>query len=220
MAGSVISTFPAVWTFEDVLRQLGDIPARRIHAVPALGLATEEDLLAAEARTGRICELIDGALVEKPVGYLESMLAAVLINAISQFLKQRNLGIVLGADGPFRILPGQVRVPDVAFVSWARFPSGKLPSQAILGMAPDLAVEVLSEGNTAREMARKLEEFFRAGTRLVWHVDGRTRTVEVYASPLARRTLAESDVLDGGDVLPGFELSVRELFANLPGAAS
>ena len=65
MAGSLISTFPAGWTFEDVLRQLGDIPARRIHAVPALGLATEEDLLAEEARTGRICELIDGALVEK-----------------------------------------------------------------------------------------------------------------------------------------------------------
>jgi Uma2 family endonuclease len=79
-------------------------------------------------------------------------------------------------------------------------------------VAPDLAVEVLSEGNTPQEMNRKLHEYFQAGTRLVWYVDPAARTVTVYESIDRATPLGEHDVLDGGDVLPGFKLSIGELF--------
>jgi Uma2 family endonuclease len=78
---------------------------------------------------------------------------------------------------------------------------------------PDLAVEVLSKSNTEKEMKRKLREYFEAGTRLVWLVDPKARTVRVYTSPRKFKLLTEDQTLDGGEVLPGFELSLRKLFA-------
>jgi Uma2 family endonuclease len=74
-------------------------------------------------------------------------------------------------------------------------------------------VEVLSEGNTSKEMARKLDEYFTAGVRVVWYVDLKKRTVRVYTSRDRSVLLHEKDTLDGGDVLPGFTLSIREWFA-------
>jgi Uma2 family endonuclease len=79
-------------------------------------------------------------------------------------------------------------------------------------VAPDLAVEVLSEGNTEAEMERKLREYFDAGVLLVWYVDPEARTVRVYTSPGEARLLGEEDTLDGGSVLPGFRLSIRGWF--------
>jgi Uma2 family endonuclease len=155
-------------------------------------------------------------LVEKPVGYLESMLALFLARALGDFVESRQLGIVLGADGPLRILAGQVRVPDVSFVGWQRFPRRELPRESILGVAPDLAVEVLSEGNTPAEMARKLDDYFRAGVRLVWYVDLRKRQIEVYRAVDQRLVLNESQDLEGYDVLPGFQLAIADLFAAIP----
>src|SRR5207302_308329 len=80
------------------------------------------------------------------------------------------------------------------------------PDEPIPELAPDLAVEVLSESNTRAEMDRKRQEYFRAGTRLVWEVDPRTRTVAVYNSADNPVTLRAADVLDGGSVVPGFSL--------------
>ena len=83
-------------------------------------------------------------------------------------------------------------------------------------LVPDLAVEVLSDSNTKAEIARKRREYFVAGTRLAWIVDPRTRTVEVYTSPDAPdATLDQEQMLNGGTVLPGFSLSLAELFAEL-----
>ena len=94
---------------------------------------------------------------------------------------------------------------------------GHVPSEPIAPVVPDLAVEVLSAGNTKREMSRKCEEYFAAGVRLVWQIDLETRTAAVYTNPGEFRTLTESDTLDGEPVLPGFEFSLRELFAELEG---
>ena len=85
---------------------------------------------------------------------------------------------------------------------------GEIPT-----VAPDLVVEVLSKGNTRREMVRKLDEYFRAGVRLVWYVDPKSRTVRVYTTPDDSVVLSEDQHLDGGDVLPGFTLSIRDWFA-------
>jgi Uma2 family endonuclease len=201
-------------TLADLVHRLGDIPLDRIRLKPAPGRATERDLIAAmEAPRKRLCELVDGVLVEKPVGTKEGLLASLLGHYLWSFVEPRDLGLVVGPDGPMRLWIGLVRIPDVSFISWDRLPQGELPDEAIAGVIPDLAVEVLSRGNTPREMQRKLREYFEAGVRLVWFVYPKTQTVEVYTSPTEMRRIGKSQSLDGGDVLPGFRLPVAKLFS-------
>jgi Uma2 family endonuclease len=202
----------AIETLADLLERLGNIPLHRIRFRPHPGTATEQDVEAAEARYGRLCELIDGVLVEKAMGYYESRLAAVLIHFIEAFQDQHDLGIVLGADGLIRVRPGQVREPDVSFLRWEHFPGRVLPRGGILGVLPDLAVEVLSPDNTEAEMERKRRECFAGGTTLFWQVYPEQRRVRVYTAVAQYTELGEDDTLTGGAVLPGFTLSVRHWF--------
>ncbi len=209
---------PATWvTVADLWEWLGGVPLNRIGLNPAPGKAVQQDVLDLIDHAGRICELVDGVLVEKTMGYMESLLAGAIVEFLRRFVRKRKLGIVLPPDGTLEILPGHVRIPDVCFISWERFPGGKLPKEPIPAVSPDLAVEVLSEWNTEREMRRKLQDYFAAGVRLVWYIDPRTRTAAVYTSPEQCLTLGEADVLTGGEVLPGFELPLRELFAEIDG---
>ncbi len=163
-----------------------------------------------------MCELVDGVLVEKVMGTLEALLAGWLLHHFWTFLNQHDLGTALGADGMMRLRPKLVRIPDVSFISWDRLPTRELPDQPIADLVPDLPVEVLSEGNTKGEMERKLREYFDAGVRLVWFVRPKTRTVDVYTMPTNVRRLRRDQTLDGGAVLPGFALPLRQLF-NPPG---
>jgi Uma2 family endonuclease len=204
--------WPLDWTLADLGNHLGNIPWERVRAFPLPGSATEGDALDSKARYGRICELIDGVLVEKTMGSYESMLAMVLGWALQDFVRKHQLGIVLGESGPLRILPGQVRVPDVSVILWQRFPGGRLPQEAVYAVAPDLAVEVLSQGNTPGEMQRKLREYFQAGVRLVWYVEPPTRSVRVFTSPENCTLVDKGNVLDGGEVLPGFQIALGEMF--------
>lgn len=212
------SSPPLNWTIGDLLKQLGGVPPKRVRWVPIPGTATEKDLVETEARTGRICELIDGVLVEKTMGSYESTVAAAMIYFLKSYLRRRRLGVVTSPDGPLRILPRQVRIPDVAFLSWKRLGGRQWKRHPILPAAPDLAVEVLSKGNTKAEMKRKLRDYFAAGVRLVWFIDPRTRTAESYVGPQESQSIGKDGVLSGGDVLPGFELSLRDLFAEAEGA--
>jgi Uma2 family endonuclease len=200
------------WTLADVVEHLGGVPLERIRAFPPPGTATDKDVLESKSRYNRICELIDGVLVEKTMGCYESMLAVALIWYLESYVRQHDLGIVLAPDGPLRILPTQVRVPDVSVILWKRFSGGKLPEEPIFALAPDLAVEVLSRSNTKKEMQRKLRDYFQSGVRLVWYIDPETRTAEIFTSPEERTTIDEQGVLDGGDVLPGFRVPLGELF--------
>ncbi len=95
-------------------------------------------------------------------------------------------------------------------------PGRALPRKPVPGLGPDLAVEVLSEGNTAGEMQRKLKDSFIAGVRLVRFVDPRRRTGKVFTSPEEGETLTEEQTLNGGEVLPGLRLSGRDVFARVP----
>ena len=106
-----------------------------------------------------------------------------------------------------------MRIPDVSFIRWEQFPNRELPPEPIPALAPDLAVEVLSEGNTEAEMQRKLHDYFTAGVRLVWYVDPRTRTAKAYTAEDQCVEFSKQQSLSGGDVLPGFELPLRDLFA-------
>jgi len=204
---------PDIETLADLLHRLGNIPLERIRFRPYPGTATEQDVLEAEARTGRLCELVDGVLVEKAVGYYECRLAVVLGYFLESYLVEKNdLGIVLGEAGMTRMEPGLVRMPDVAFYSWEHFPHRLLPAGAFLEIAPDLAVEILSPSNTEREMDRKRREYFDGGTRLVWQVYPPTRRVRVYTAVDAFVECDENQTLEGGTVLPGFTLSIRRWF--------
>jgi Uma2 family endonuclease len=134
-------------------------------------------------------------------------------------LRTNKLGRVSGADGLLRLFPGLVRAPDIAYASWKRFPGGRIPRAAIPSLVPDLAVEVLSRSNTPAEMKRKREEYLRCGVRLIWIVDPVKRKVEVVSPKRNPIVLSEGDVLDGGKVLPGFTVKLKELFAALDESA-
>jgi Uma2 family endonuclease len=206
---------PTAWTPSDVQSWLPGFPADRILMEPTPGTATEEDLLAAESRTGRICELIDGTLVGKVMASLESMVAVELAYFIRRYLETNDIGIVLGGDGFLKILPQQVRAPDVSFICWERFAEHKLPRAAIFAVSPDLAAEILSESNTKAEMNRKLRDYFRSGTRLVWYIDPHSRTARAYTAVRKWADIGPDDSLLGGDVLPRFELPLAQLFARV-----
>jgi Uma2 family endonuclease len=207
---------PTMADLLELIDQLGGVPPNRVILKPLPGTATEKDLLLRLRRTGRVCELVDGTLVEKPVGYDESSIAVKLIRHLDTFAEEHDLGNVSGEQGTMRLMPKLVRVPDVAFVRWEKLPNRELPGKPIPDLVPDLAVEVLSENNTRGEILRKLKEYFLAGTSLAWVVDPKNRIVTVYTAPDVSTVLTEKDTLKGGDVLPGFTLPVAKLFKHLP----
>src|SRR5580704_16264985 len=184
-------------TLADVLQQLGGISPRRIRFRPAPGTATEDDVIKIHNRERRLFELIDGVLVEKVMGYRESVLAIELARLLGNFVRRRKLGTLAGEAGMHRLSPGLVRIPDLSFISRARLAHHRRGRDPILPLAPDLAIEVLSEGNTPSEMARKIREYFASGGRLVWLVDARARTVAVYTSPAKPSLLTEKQSLTG-----------------------
>ncbi len=202
---------PEIKTLADLRRRMGGIPLDRIWFHPAPGTATEKDVVEAEERENRLCELVDGTLVEKAVGFEEARLALRLGYLISSYLDQNDLGICVGANGMIRIAPGLVRIPDLSFIAWDKLPGREAPQEPIPDLAPDLAVEMLSEGNTRAEMARKVREYFEARVRLVWLIDPKKRSARVF-STVEKSTVVRADqALDGGDVLPGFALLLSDL---------
>jgi Uma2 family endonuclease len=209
------ATLAAPRSLGDLIRGLGGIPLSRILAEPAPGTATESDVLDAARRYNRLYELVDGALVEKVMGYSESLFALFVARILLDFVEPRNLGLVSGADGIMKLFGGLVRIPDVAFVSWDRLPGRMIPKEPIPSLTPDLVVEVLSESNTPGEMMRKRGEYFASGVRIVWELDTKSRIVTVYTSDGTITVFDSSQSLEGGDVLPGVTLVLGDLFAKL-----
>jgi len=207
------------WTAADLVQRFGAIPLCRVRSNPPPGTASEEDVVGIHDREDRLYELVEGVLLEKAVGTYESYLAALLVQLLGSYVREKDLGIVLGADGMLRLAPGLVRIPDVSFISWQRFPERKIPRQPLWNLAPDLAVEVLSRGNTPEEMDRKLHDYFAAGVRQVWYVYPASRQLRVYATPEQHTVLNDQQTLDGGQVLPGFRLELQRFFAE-PGQAT
>jgi Uma2 family endonuclease len=203
------------WTLGDLATHFGALPYGRIRHDPPPGSATEQDVIAIHDRENRLYELVEGVLVEKTMGTQESWLGGELFRFLAGYVAEHELGFVLPADGMTRLAPGLVRIPDVSFVSWSRVPRREIPHQPILDLAPDLAVEVLSPGNTPQEMRRKLRDYFSAGVQEVWYVDPQTRSVTVFRSAKRSLTLREGDEL-GSRLLPGFSLPLKKLFARLP----
>jgi Uma2 family endonuclease len=202
-------------TVGELIRSLGDVPADRVRLDPPPGTATEEDLLELQMVDDRLYELVNGTLVEKPMGWKESLLAMWLGHKLQSYLNENDLGVVAGADATLRLRERLVRIPDVAFVLWENVPPDDAPP--IPDLAPDLAVEVISVANTPKEMALKRTEYFKAGTSLVWQIYPGRKEVEAYTSPSRVQTLRLGDTLQGGTLLPGFRLPLSDLFAERGG---
>jgi Uma2 family endonuclease len=177
-------------------------------------LTTAEELLRMPDDGFRY-ELVKGELQRmSPTGDEHGGVTMELASTLHQYVKLNNLGRVYAAETGFKLEsdPDTVRAPDIAFVSRERIQAaGRI--QGYRGGAPDLAVEVVSPGNTKREMAEKVKEYFAAGARLVWIVSPKLKTVTVYRSPSDIITLTEKDTLEGDEVVPGFQIPVAEIFA-------
>jgi Uma2 family endonuclease len=212
------NTVSAPETLADLLENLGGISPERIRMKPFPGTATEEDVIAAWEGPGPrrwLCELIDGVLVEKAMSTKESLFAGFIVRVLGNFVDEDDLGIVLGADGMLRLGPGLVRIPDASFIPWERVPGEEVSDEPIAAYVPDLAVEVLSASNTRAEIDRKLREYFFAGTRLAWVIQPKTQTAQVYTSPTDFRRIPKTGSLHGEPVLPGFVLSLPDLFSRI-----
>lgn len=174
----------------------------------------QPESLAVPSEPEGLYEVVDGRIVEKAIGAYECWFAAVMFGVLDPFNRANPIGRVV-QEMIFDLRPhvARERRPDVAFVSFERWAlDRRLPRAPSWAVIPDLAVEILSRTNTADEVAEKLEEYFKVGVRRVWVVYPRQQWVYDYSSTTAVRVLAPGDDLDGGDVLPGFRLSVTDLF--------
>jgi Uma2 family endonuclease len=200
-------------TVGELLEHLGDIPAHRVLWKPYPGTATERDVIAVEgALKKRLCELVDGTLIEKAAGFYESRVGGIVTHFIERYVEQHDLGASFGPDAPWRILPRRVRMPDFSFVSWEKMPNRELSPESITSLIPDLVGEVVNIDNSRREMEWKRRDYFQGGVRLAWEINPRTQSAGVYTSPDQFQEIDLNGSLDGGDVLPGFTLSLRRLF--------
>jgi Uma2 family endonuclease len=202
-------------TLAEVLAPVAGVPLDRIRVNPTPGRATVQDVIDIYDREGVLCELVAGVLVEKPVGYSESLLATVIIELLNAFVRSRNLGHVTGEAGTMQLMPDLVHIPDVAFTSRDRLPGGERPKERVPLLVPNIVVEILSEGNTPEELAGKRRLYFDAGVDVVWEIDPDRRAATVYRSLSEFDLLNENDRLEGGKVLPGFNRSLAEVFAEL-----
>ncbi|MDQ6924858.1 MAG: Uma2 family endonuclease [Candidatus Eremiobacteraeota bacterium] len=176
-------------------------------------LMTADELLALPKRD-MLHELIDGELrTMAPAGERHGEIGIALARVLSNHVFDHRLGRVYGADTGFRLRrdPDTVRAPDVAFVDQTRL-QGPVGGPKYFEGAPDLAVEVLSPNDSVIDLEDKLADFFAAGCRLAWVVNPHRDTLTVYIPPgTPVRVLGLDDVLDGGDVVPGFSHCVRDL---------
>lgn len=158
-------------------------------------------------------ELIDGEKKEIPApGAIHSGLTSKLDRVIGGHVEDRRLGFV-GVEAGYNLggEPQRMRVPDISFVSRARIPAGGEPS-GYWPFAPDLAVEIVSPHDIALEVEAKIRLYLYAGTMIVWLIWPPYRSITVYQPGGQARVLQADDVLDGGDVLPGFSVRVAEIF--------
>src|SRR5437660_1131617 len=108
-----------VETLAELMERLGDVPLSRVRMQPPPGTATEEHLVGSGKK---LLELVEGVLVEKAVGTREALLGGLLCHLFWDYLEVHKLGKALPGDAWLRLMPGLVRVPDVAFISWDRMP--------------------------------------------------------------------------------------------------
>jgi len=160
-------------------------------------------------------ELVRGELRRMaPAGHVHGRVAINVTMSLGEHVSENNLGAVYAAETGFKLAanPDVVRAPDVAFVRRERVEEVG-DTEGYWPGAPDLAVEVISPSDSYADVEEKVFDWLNAGTRMVIAINPRTRTVTVYRSLTDIIVLTENDVLDGGDVVPGWRMPVKDVFA-------
>lgn len=181
--------------------------------IPPTQLYTAEDLKRLSAQGYRY-ELVRGELIEMPpAGFPHGIFTDRLTGYLRVYIDEHDLGEGTAAETGFKTEhnPDTVMAPDWAFIAKARIPA----NWERLGyppLAPDLVLETGSPGDTKREVTDKVEDWLKAGVRIIWVLDVTARTLTVYRPDTEARTLGLEDTLSGEDVLPGFAYPLRKLF--------
>ena len=174
------------------------------------------DELLAKPDDGFVYELIKGELIKvsPPPGHEHGLVAMSIAGPLYEYVKKHQLGNVYAAETGYLLEqdPDTVRAADVSFIRRERIENaGRI--EGYWQGAPDLAVEVISPSDTVGRIEGKVGEWLESGVSLLWIVSPQLRTVTAYESLTDITTFTEKDTLDGGDVVPGFEILVAEIFA-------
>jgi Uma2 family endonuclease len=172
-----------------------------------------DEAFMAMSRDGHGYELVDGELIDTGNSGMEhGGIGSLLGGLLAIYVRQQKLGTVCDSSTAFTLKSGNKRSPDVSFVSKERLKGLKRPPRGFFQGSPDLAVEILSPNNTVEEIHEKIVEYFENDTRLVWVIHPDEKYVLVYHSPEPDRFLRPQDGLEGEAIVPGFSMSVAELF--------
>ncbi len=178
-------------------------------------LMTADELLHAHLLNKR-AELVRGVLrVREPAGAMHGRVAMNLGGEIRAHAKATDAGTAFAAETGFKLFsdPDTVRAPAVAFVVKGREPPPD--AKGFAGLAPDLAVEVLSPDDRPGEVLAKVADWLSAGTRLVWVVDPMRRVARVYrqhgTESIVTTDREGGNALEGEDVLPGFRCPLESI---------
>jgi hypothetical protein len=201
-----------VRTLADFMHYIGDVPAERIMLRPPPGMANADDVLRLERQENRLCELVDGVVVAKSLGYKEMTVAANLLAEMEAHAAEKKLGVVTG-PAFYRLGDHVVRVPAVAFCATGSFRSDTAPGEGAAGIVPQLVAEI-DDGSAPAELERKLSDYFAGGVKLVWviHIDRRAATA--WSSPKKSVAIPARGSLDAGRIVRGFTLPLARLFDN------
>ena len=167
-----------------------------------------EKIAALPENADKHLEYIGGEIVEVVSNSDSSEIALNIGTEIRHYLKTHDLGRATSSDGGYKV-SGEDYMPDVGFISKAKQP--KRPNTAWNPLAPDLAVEVVSPTDRAQNIATKVANYLAAGT-VVWYFYPQDKEVYVYEPGQPVKALGIDDMLDGGKVLPGFKLAVKDVF--------
>jgi len=180
-------------------------------------LITAEELLSMP-NTKHGCELVRGRIIRyMPTGILHGIVSAKIAQFLGGFVTEKRLGVVLGAETGFYIFqtPDTVRAPDASFIGNEKLAKYGI-SEKFFPDAPDLAVEIVSPSDKKKDIEDKIKDYLTAGVHLAWVIYPQNRIAAVYRQSNIVSILREDDELDGENILPGFHLSLMELFGDLP----
>lgn len=183
--------------------------------MPAVRLVTADELLALPEKAGVGYELVRGELrCMSPSVALPGVVSAKALIKLGSFVEQHDLGICGTAESGFKLEsdPDTVRAPDAWFVRKERIPAEGIPRTYWPG-APDLDIEVLSPSDRFIPVMEKAQDYLNNGTLLVWVIDPDGRTAAIFRPGTALVLIGEDGVLDGGDVVPGFSVKLRDVLA-------
>jgi len=165
----------------------------------------------------RVCELVDGQLLEKGMGARSGRVGGIIFRRIDEHAEAHRLGKAFPAETGYQCFArdlNRVRKPDASLVRTERMPAGGTP-RGWFRIPPDLAVEVISPNDLAAEVAARVVDYLNAGTSLVWVVDPESEFVQVFRKDGSGAWLIGSGELSGEDVLPGFRCRIEDIFAGI-----